>query len=219
MTNKFEQQPPEEKDIPYKPIHIFEDEKSLEQTHKINILGIERDERFLGALIIKTQEHDNQIIGYALTEDDLGKISGHRIEYDRNSVMVSNQVLSETDIDDLTLKGVIKVYKEKKHEEEIIQSDDVKTIIIKTCLFGGSVNPFADNSHIGEMINSAIRAFENLSVVGQDKVVKHFFDDIISSKEKNKDIKFSVYYIFKDTPFGEQLYRKLLETGHNLIDL
>jgi hypothetical protein len=77
---------------------------------KANIIGVTKDTNFEGSLIVKTEDEEGRITGYAIRKDDRGNWGGNEIRYMKDSSMGPVYQLHESDFAKLRQEGILDAY-------------------------------------------------------------------------------------------------------------
>jgi uncharacterized membrane protein len=80
------------------------------QPEKSNIIGVTRDRNFEGSVIVKTEDSEGRIIGYAIRKNSQGDWEGNEIRYMKDGSIGHVYQLHEKDFSKLGEQGVLASY-------------------------------------------------------------------------------------------------------------
>lgn len=80
------------------------------QFEKLNIIAVTKDHNFEGSVIVKTEDEEGQITGYALRKNSQGDWEGNEIRYMKDGSIGSVYQLHEKDFSKLGDQGVLASY-------------------------------------------------------------------------------------------------------------
>lgn len=75
-----------------------------------NIVGLTRDPNFEGSIIIKTEDAEGWITGYAIRKNSLGNLEGNEIRYTKDGSIGPVYQLHESDFSKLREQGILELY-------------------------------------------------------------------------------------------------------------
>lgn len=82
------------------------------QSEKANIVGVTRDRNFEGSVIVKTEDEEGRITGYALRKNSHGNWEGNEIRYMKDGSIGPVYQLHEADFSKLGEKGILDSYED-----------------------------------------------------------------------------------------------------------
>ncbi|MFA7319506.1 MAG: hypothetical protein WC022_02820 [Parcubacteria group bacterium] len=93
------------------PNELPEKEKDVEsKIEKANIVGITKDRNFPGSVIIKTENAEGRMMGYAIRKDSQGNLEGNEIRYMKDGSIGPVYQLHESSFAKLREQGVLEAY-------------------------------------------------------------------------------------------------------------
>jgi hypothetical protein len=101
----------EELETEITPIEHPDQRKNIESPiEKANIVGVTKDRNFEGSVIIKVEDKEGRITGYAIRKDIRGNLEGNEIKYMKNGTIGPVYQLHESDISKLREQGILESY-------------------------------------------------------------------------------------------------------------
>ncbi len=191
--------------MPVQPQDNVDEKQKLEnKTDKIKVIGARKDANFEGSTIIKTEDAEGRITEYAIRKKENGELEGNEIRYQSDGSTGPVYQLHESDFDKLKQQGVLDSYEGALAAEGSKKINDAKNAIWRIYKEGDKVNPSWGKMPEDSLMNPAKEALENLSPADQEKVATDFFNDTIGKNISNNKDAYSVYGVFKNTPFGQK---------------
>lgn len=88
--------------------------------------------------------------------------------------------------------------------ERMKKMDEAKIALLRIYMLGEKINPFDGRWPKDDILKPAKKALSELSAMEQKELAIDFFDDTIGRNISNNKNAYSVYGVFKNTPFGEK---------------
>lgn len=187
-------------------------EKVLSNTEseakKIRIVGSTKDANFEGSMIIKTEDEEGKIIGYAIRKNAEGELEGNKIGYMQDGSIETIYQLHSADFEDLKRMGVIDLYEGALANESLEKINETKLSMLRLYSEGDRFNPWNGRWPADELMTPTKKALEGMSQEDQEKVAVDFFDATIGRSILNNKNAYMVYGVFSKTPFGQK-FRQL----------
>jgi len=103
---------------------------------KANIVGVVKDKNFEGSVIVKAEDSEGRVVGYALRKNSEGNLEGNKIGYMKDGSIGTVYQLHEKDFSKLGENGVLKKYESVDPEaledqQEITTNHDSNEINIE----------------------------------------------------------------------------------------
>jgi len=184
-------------------VKVEEKEVSKDKTEKIRTIGVTKDPDFEGSIIIKTEDADGRITGYAIRKNKDGGLEGNEIRYQSDGSKGPVYQLHETDFDKLREQGVLGSYERAVDTEESKKINDVGASLFRLFMEGDKIDPTwgKDSSSLIDPVRETLK---NLSDGDQEKAAIGFFDSTIGRNISNNRYAYNVYRHFKGTTFGKK---------------
>jgi len=98
----------------------------IKNTEKANIVGVTRDRNFEGSVIVKTEDKEGRVTGYALRKNSHGDWEGNEIRYMKDGAIGPVYQLHEADFSKLGEQGILDSYESMPAmKERTIESPEI----------------------------------------------------------------------------------------------
>lgn len=106
------------------------------KSEKANIVGVVKDKNFEGSVIVKAEDSEGRVVGYALRKNSEGNMEGNKIGYMKDGSIGTVYQLHEKDFSKLGENGVLEKYESidpaaLEDQQEIMTNHDSNEINIK----------------------------------------------------------------------------------------
>lgn len=179
------------------------------KTEQIRIMGATKDSK--GSTIIKTEDAEGRVTGYAIRQKEDGSLEGNEIKYTPDGKTGAVYQLHEADFAKLKQQGILDSYEGALVAEKSKSVDDAKLAILRMYMQGEQFDPAWNKYPEDSLMNSAQEALKNLSSADQEKMATEFFNDTIGRNISNNTNAYKVYMMFKGTSFGQK-FKQLEDT-------
>lgn len=174
------------------------------KAEQIIIIGTSKDPNFEGAIIIKIQDTEGHITGYAIRKKEDGSLEGNKISYTPDWKIGSVYQLYEADFAKLKQQGVLDSYESVLVAEKSKKIDNAKVAMLRMYLQGDKFDSINNIYPEESLMNSVEEALNCLNSTDQEKMATEFFNDTIGERIGNNRNAYKVYFIFKNTAFGQK---------------
>lgn len=181
-----------------------EEKAPKNKTGQIRIMSASKDSNFEGSTIIKTEDAEGRITGYAIRQKENGSLEGNEIKYQPDGSIGATYQLHENDFAKLKQQGVLDSYEGALVAEKSKNVDDAKLAMLRMYMQGEKINPWQGRYPEDSLMKPAEEALKNLSPADQEKMATNFFNDTIGRDISNNKNAYIVYGVFKNTPFGQK---------------
>jgi hypothetical protein len=182
----------------------FEQDLEKAKEEQIRIMGVTKDSNFEGSTIIKTENAEGRVIGYAIRQKEDGGLEGNKINYTPEGETGAVYQLYEADFVKLKQQGVLDSYEGALSAEKSKNVDNAKLAMLSMYMQGEQFDPAWNKYPEDSLIDSAQEALESLSSPDQEKMAIEFFNDTIGRDISNNKNAYKVYMMFKGTAFGQK---------------
>ncbi|MEI8344100.1 MAG: hypothetical protein WCF93_04080 [Candidatus Moraniibacteriota bacterium] len=123
-------------------------ESAESQVEKANIVGAVKDKNFEGSVIVKTQDAEGRVIGYALRKNSKGELEGNKIGYMKDGSVGWVQQIHESGLVELEENGVLEKYEHTsldtlEEQQELISAEMPDEIVEEELIEDGGVENFS----------------------------------------------------------------------------
>ncbi len=195
-----------------------EEQAPENKAEQIRIVGATKDSNFEGSTIIKTEDAEGRVTGYAIRQKEDGSFEGNEIRYTPDGEVGPVYQLHEADFAKLKQQGVLDSYEGTLVAEKSRNVDDAKLAMLRMYMQGEQFDPAWNKYPEDSLMNSAQEALKNLSSADQEKMATEFFNDTIGRNISNNKNAYKVYMMFKGTSFGQKFQQledaRLKEAGY-----
>ncbi|EKE20250.1 MAG: hypothetical protein ACD_8C00033G0002 [uncultured bacterium] len=178
-------------------------ESPEEKVKKIRIIGATKDPNFEGSTIIKTEDEEGRVVGYAIRKNSEGQLEGNQIGYMKDGSTGAVYQLHESDFDKLRDMGILESYEGALATESSEKINNANLEMLRLFGEGDKIDPSWGRDP-GELLTPARRSLEGMNDEDQEKVATEFFNKTIGRDISNNRYAYHVYRHFKSGAFGQK---------------